>query len=123
MKAKNKHYTVKEINTISYPGKEGLFYMGITAINEMSGKESNIYLQFPFAEFYGWINESKLIELKKEYSQKFLGLAPIYDCEICEGEGFILSNDINGKDQVQKCDECNIFKTDTEAQQHVKDYH
>ena len=74
MKGKDKHYTVKEINTISYPGKEGLFYMGITAINEINGKESNIYLQFPFADFYGWINESKLIELKQEYSQKFLGL-------------------------------------------------
>ena len=74
MKAKEKHYTVKEINTMSYPGKEGFFYMGITAINEMNGKESNIYLQFNFADFYGWINEAKLIELKKEYSQKFLGL-------------------------------------------------
>ena len=74
MKAKDKHYTIKEINTMSYPGKEGYFYMGITAINEMNGKESNIYLQFPFPDFYGWINEAKLKELKQEYSQKFLGL-------------------------------------------------
>lgn len=121
MKAKDKHYAVKEINTMSYPGKEGFFYMGITAINEMNGKESNIYLQFPFAEFYGWINESKLKELKKDYAKKFLGLTP--DCEICEGEGFIFSNNRNNKDEVQKCDECNLFKTDLEAQKHVKDYH
>ena len=74
MKEKDKHYSVKEINTMSYPGKEGLFYMGITVINEMNGKESNIYLQFSFAEFYSWINESKLKELKQDYAKKFLGL-------------------------------------------------
>ena len=74
MKEKDKHYSVKEINTMSYPGKEGLFYMGITAINEINGKESNIYLQFSFAEFYSWINESKLKELKQDYAKKFLGL-------------------------------------------------
>ena len=45
------------------------------------------------------------------------------ECEICEGEGFILSNDINGKDEVQKCDECNIFDNDAQAQLHFKEYH
>ena len=74
MKEKDKHYSVKEINKMSYPGKEGLFYMGITAINEINGKESNIYLQFSFAGFYSWINESKLKELKQDYAKKFLGL-------------------------------------------------
>ena len=45
------------------------------------------------------------------------------DCDVCEGENFIVSNDEDGNEQIQKCDECNIFETDEEAQQHYKDFH
>lgn len=45
------------------------------------------------------------------------------DCDTCEGEHFIVSNDEDGNEQVQKCDECNIFETDEEAQKHYEDFH
>ena len=38
------------------------------------------------------------------------------DCQICEGEGFIFSNNRDNKDEAQKWSECNIFKPDAEAQ-------
>ena len=40
-------------------------------------------------------------------------------CEICNGMKFILSNDKNNKPDLQKCDDCNYFKTDQEAKDYV----
>lgn len=45
------------------------------------------------------------------------------DCEVCDGEHFIVSNDEDGNEQVQKCDECNIFETDEDAQKHFNEFH
>jgi hypothetical protein len=74
MKAKDKHYTVKEIHTMSYPGKEGCFMIGMDTIDEHSVKMVNLYLEIPFADFYSWINEDALKKMKQQYSEKFLGL-------------------------------------------------
>jgi len=38
------------------------------------------------------------------------------ECDDCVGKGFIFSRDVSGQDQVQKCDECNVFKDDNQAQ-------
>jgi|TARA_S200002703_G_scaffold19864_1_gene16120 hypothetical protein len=40
-------------------------------------------------------------------------------CEECNDNHFLLSNDENGNDDLQKCDECNYFKSDDEAKQYV----
>jgi hypothetical protein len=41
------------------------------------------------------------------------------DCEICNDNFFILSNDEFGKNDLQKCDECNYFKSDDDAKNYV----
>ena len=40
-------------------------------------------------------------------------------CHACDDNHFLLSNDENGNDDLQKCDECNYFKSDDEAKQYV----
>ena len=40
-------------------------------------------------------------------------------CELCKDYGFILSNDADDKDDLQKCDDCNKFKSDEEAKDYV----
>ena len=37
-------------------------------------------------------------------------------CECCNNKGFIFSNNEAWEDEIQKCDVCNVFKTDQEAQ-------
>ena len=76
-----------------------------------------------------WIAELANAMLHTDFYQEFIREYNEYrrdrcsDCEICEGEYFIVSNDEDGNEQIQKCDECNIFETDEEAQQHYKDFH
>jgi hypothetical protein len=70
----NLHATVKEIHTMSYPGKEGFFIIGMDTIDEHSCETVNLHLEIPFSEFYSWINEGALKKMKQEYSEKFLGL-------------------------------------------------
>ena len=41
------------------------------------------------------------------------------ECELCKDYGFVLSNDAEGKDDLQKCDWCNEFKSDEEAKKFV----
>ena len=36
-------------------------------------------------------------------------------CETCNNNYWILSCDSDNNDEIQKCDECNKFKTDNEA--------
>jgi len=36
-------------------------------------------------------------------------------CNTCNDKYFIISNDKNWNDEIQKCDECNYFKTDEQA--------
>jgi hypothetical protein len=36
-------------------------------------------------------------------------------CEPCNGKGWIESNSEDGNTEIQKCDECSIFKTDLDA--------
>jgi len=43
-------------------------------------------------------------------------------CSFCVGHGFILSNDELGNDDLQKCDECNDFKSDDDAKKYVLKY-
>lgn len=45
------------------------------------------------------------------------------ECDVCDGEYFIVSNDEDGNEQVQKCDDCNIFETDADAQHHYNEFH
>ena len=41
-------------------------------------------------------------------------------CDTCNKLGYIFTyNDKNKKDEIQKCDECNIFKTDKHAEWYV----
>ena len=44
------------------------------------------------------------------------------ECELCKAYGFILSNDADDKDDLQKCDDCNKFKSDEEAKKFVLKY-
>jgi len=41
------------------------------------------------------------------------------ECEVCRDYGFILSNDQDDKNDLQRCDTCNEFKSDEEAKQFV----
>jgi len=70
----NLHATVKEIHTMSYPGKEGFFMIGMDTIDEHSFETVNLLLEISFSDFYSWINEDALKKMKQEYSEKFLGL-------------------------------------------------
>jgi hypothetical protein len=70
----NLHATVKEIHTMSYPGKEGFFMIGMDTIDEHSFETVNLFLEISFSDFYSWINEDALKKMKQEYSEKFLGL-------------------------------------------------
>ena len=40
-------------------------------------------------------------------------------CECCNDNHFLISNDQYGNDDLQKCDECNHFKSDDEARAFV----
>ena len=39
------------------------------------------------------------------------------NCKTCNDNYFILSNDKEGNDEIQKCDDCNYFKSDKQAQE------
>jgi len=39
-------------------------------------------------------------------------------CETCNNKYFIISNNENWDNEIQKCDECNYFETDKQAQKH-----
>ena len=42
------------------------------------------------------------------------------ECDTCNKLGYFFTyNDKNKKDEIQKCDECNIFKTDKHAEWYV----
>jgi hypothetical protein len=41
-------------------------------------------------------------------------------CESCNGIGIVHSNNEQNHAEIQKCDDCNIFKSDAEAQTYVK---
>ena len=40
-------------------------------------------------------------------------------CEICNDKYFIHSNDEDGNDEIQRCDDCGYFSSDEEAQNYV----
>jgi len=37
------------------------------------------------------------------------------ECSDCNNQGWILSNNEDWNDEIQKCDNCNVFKYDEEA--------
>ena len=41
-------------------------------------------------------------------------------CKTCNDKYFIISNNENLNDEIQKCDECNYFETDKQAQKKYK---
>ena len=41
------------------------------------------------------------------------------ECLDCENKGWILSNNEDWQDEIQKCDNCNFFKHDEEARMFV----
>jgi hypothetical protein len=51
------------------------------------------------------------------------------ECSLCDNQGWFLSNDADWNDEIQKCDTCNVFKSDKEAQEFERkeekiiDYH
>jgi|7_EtaG_2_1085326.scaffolds.fasta_scaffold211091_1 hypothetical protein len=42
------------------------------------------------------------------------------DCEDCDGNGYVYSNDENWNDEIQKCDTCNEFSSDKDALKHYE---
>ena len=38
-------------------------------------------------------------------------------CESCDGNGWVESNDQNDNDEIQKCDDCNLYETDEQARE------
>ena len=38
-------------------------------------------------------------------------------CESCDGNGWVESNDQNDNDEIQKCDDCNLYETDKQARE------
>mgnify|MGYP001496768955 FL=1 len=40
-------------------------------------------------------------------------------CEDCNNKGWVLSNDEDWNDEIQKCDSCSVFAHDEEAQMFV----
>lgn len=38
------------------------------------------------------------------------------NCLTCNDKYFIMSNDKNGNDELQKCDNCNFFESDKQVQ-------
>lgn len=43
-------------------------------------------------------------------------------CTWCKGFGLALSNRDDKKKEVQKCDECDVFRTDSEAKLEIRNY-
>ena len=43
-------------------------------------------------------------------------------CEACDGNGWVLSNDAEGYKDLQKCDLCEVFEFDDDAQQWALGY-
>lgn len=74
--------------------KEGLIEKAIKIYNQMGVRQTTISYEDKWAE-----------------------------CDVCDGEHFIVSNDEEGNEEIQKCDECNIFETDADAQKHYKEFH
>jgi hypothetical protein len=37
------------------------------------------------------------------------------DCDVCYGQGYVHSNDEEGNDEIQRCDECEKFESDQDA--------
>jgi len=76
-----------------------------------------------------WINELANSMLNPDFYKEFIREYDEYkadrwvECDTCEGEHFIVSNDEDGNEQIQKCDECNIFETDEDAQHHYNEFH
>lgn len=64
--------------------------------------------------------ENTLSLLKNiEYSDSDVVVKIDTGCDDCDGAGFIDSNDIEGNDERQKCDSCNFFESDEDAQKHT----
>lgn len=43
------------------------------------------------------------------------------NCKTCNDKYFITSNNENWDNEIQKCDDCNYFKTDKQAQEYKKE--
>ena len=76
-----------------------------------------------------WIGDLANAILDPEYYNRFIKEYNKYrgdrytECDVCDGDHFIVSNDEDGNEEVQKCDECNIFETDEDAKKHFNEFH
>ena len=43
------------------------------------------------------------------------------NCDACYGQGYVHSNDEEGNDEIQKCDECEEFESDQDAREYYRD--
>jgi hypothetical protein len=43
------------------------------------------------------------------------------ECDVCYGQGYVHSNDEEGNDEIQKCDECEKFESDQDAKEYYRD--
>ena len=55
-------------------------------------------------------------ELAVEDYSHFEGFETVNNCEDCNGNGWINSNDMWENDQIQRCDTCKVFEHDHEAE-------
>ena len=66
--------SITEINTMTLPGDQGIFMMGVEGFNEETGEQMTMYLEFDFGHFYSWIDEDDIKKMKQAYAKKFLKL-------------------------------------------------
>ena len=84
-------------------------YFDCLAINIVDPKK---YYGLTDAELKTFNKRQK--ELNKEKKDK-----KMEECEVCRDYGFILSNDQDDKNDLQRCDTCNEFESDEQAKQFV----
>ena len=45
------------------------------------------------------------------------------ECDVCYEQGYVHTyNTLNNKDEIQKCDCCNVFESDKKANEHYINY-
>ncbi len=64
------------------------------------------------------LNNQNIYNEACEYADK---IEELEDCEACYGQGYVHSNDEEGNDEIQKCDECEEFESDQDAREYYRD--
>tara|TARA_R110002051_G_scaffold18344_1_gene53083 strand:- start:1820 stop:2203 length:384 start_codon:yes stop_codon:yes gene_type:complete len=83
----------------------------------------------PYGDFKGYDGDIFITENNKNYTisgehgvNDYLddyGFVLIAPCDVCYGDGLIHSIDEDGEEEIQKCDHCDVFKTDADAKEFI----